>query len=66
MKRSDGINVWNLTLSFPSTPLVRHLQSGVYSENGLIASEFAIEDRTALACDVCHNDRTKVKVVELY
>ena len=66
MKMSYTSLIWLLTLSFPSTPLVRHLQSGVSSENGLIASKFAIEDHTALARDVCHNNRIKVKVVELY
>ena len=55
-----------LTLSLPGKSSGRHAQSGVCSKNGLIASEFAIKDPVALARDDCHNDRTKVKVVELY
>ena len=46
--------------------LWRHLQSGVVSENGLIASKNAIDDAFHLARDEHHKNRTKVKVVELY
>ena len=35
------------------------------SKNGLIASELAVDDPTALARDDCRNDRTKVNIVEL-
>ena len=46
--------------------LGRHLQSGVVSENGLIASKNVINDAFHLARDEYHKNRTKVKVVELY
>ena len=38
----------------------------ITSENGLIASEFAVDNPVALVRDDCRNDRTKVKVVQLY
>ena len=38
----------------------------VCSKNGLIASVVAVNDTVALARDDCHNDRTEIKVVELY
>ena len=46
--------------------LGRHLQSGVVSENGLIASKNAIDDAFHLVRDEYHKNRTKVKIVELY
>ena len=55
-----------LTLTYRMASLWRHLQSGVVSENGLIASKNAIDDAFHLACDEYHKNRTKVKVVELY
>jgi len=55
-----------LILTYRMASLWRHLQSGVVSENGLIASKNAIDDAFHLACDEYHKNRTKVKVVELY
>ena len=46
--------------------LWRHLQSGVVSENGLIASKNAIDDAFHLARDEHHKNRNKVKVVDVY
>ena len=54
------------TLTYSGKSLGSHLQSGVCSENRLIASELAVDDPVALARDDCRNDRTKVNVVELY
>ena len=60
-------NLWSfLTPTYRMASLWRHLQSGVVSENGLIASKNAIDDAFHLARDEHHKNRTKVKVVELY
>ena len=55
-----------LTLTYLRASLGRHLQSGVVSQNGLIASKNAIDDAFHLACDEYHKNRTEVKVVKLY
>ena len=55
-----------LTPTYLRASLGRHLQSGVVSENWLIASKNAIDDAFHLVRDEYHKDRTKVKVVELY
>ena len=55
-----------LTLTYLRASLGRHLQSGVVSENGLIASKNAIDDAFHLVRDEYHKNRTKVKFVELY
>ena len=55
-----------LTLTHLGESLGSHVRYGVVSENGLIASEFAVDNPVALVRDDCRNDRTKVKVVQLY
>ena len=55
-----------LTLTHSGESLGSHVRYGVCSENGLIASEFAVDNPVALVRDDCRNDRTKVKVVQLY
>ena len=67
MQINDSLaNLCYLTLTLPMVLLWRHLQSGVVSENGLIASKNAIDDAFHLVRDEYHKDRTGVKVVELY
>ena len=58
--------VSTLTLTYSGESLRSQVLSGVCSKNGLIASEVAVNDPVALARDDCHNNRTKIKVVELY
>ena len=55
-----------LTLTLLGPLKVRILQSGVVSENWLIASKNAVNDAFHLVRDEYHKNRTKVEVVELY
>ena len=50
---------WPLTLTLPGASLGHHLQSGVGSEHGIIASKIAIDDAFYLVRDEYHKNRTE-------